>query len=74
MWKNILTRFQTPKTLIIDNELQFAKNPFRGWCQDKHIEQWFTLVAHPQENEQIEILNKTLVNGIKKCLGKPKHN
>ena len=47
VWKNIMTRFGTPKVLISDNGLQFAENPFREWCASKGISQQFTLVAHP---------------------------
>lgn len=32
VWKNILTRFGTPRVLISDNDLQFADNPFKDWC------------------------------------------
>ncbi|KAI3691521.1 hypothetical protein L2E82_49884 [Cichorium intybus] len=72
MWKNILTRFGTPRVLISDNGLQFAENPFRGWCEERNIRQQFTSVAHPQENGQTEVTNRTIVNVIKKRLGKAK--
>lgn len=38
MWKNIITRFGTPKVLISDNGLQFAENPFRKYCAERGIE------------------------------------
>lgn len=47
LWKNILTRFGTPRVLIRDNGPLFTKNPFRSWCTDKGIEQRFTSAAHP---------------------------
>ncbi|KAI3739893.1 hypothetical protein L2E82_30305 [Cichorium intybus] len=74
MWTNILTRFGTPRVLISDNGLQFAENPFRGWCEERQIRQQFTSVAHPQANGQTEVTNHTMVNGIKKRLGKAKGN
>ena len=74
VWKNIMTRFGTPKVLISDNGLQFAENPFRDWCTAKGISQRFTSVAHPQANGQTEVSNRTIVNGIKKRLGKAKGN
>ncbi|KAI3503882.1 hypothetical protein L1887_32347 [Cichorium endivia] len=74
MWKHILTRFGTPRILISDNGLQFAENPFRGWCEERQIRQQFTSVAHPQANGQTEVTNRTMVNGIKKRLGKAKGN
>lgn len=74
MWKNIVTRFGIPKILISDNRLQFAENLFRDWCTDKGIKQRFTSVAYPQANGQTEVSNRTLVNQIKKRLGKEKGN
>ena len=74
VWKNIMTRFGTPKVLISDNGLQFAENPFREWCTAKGISQRFTSVAHPHANGQTEVSNRTIVNGIKKRLGKAKGN
>ncbi|XP_023746717.1 uncharacterized protein LOC111894856 [Lactuca sativa] len=74
VWKNIMTRFGTHKVLISDNGLQFAENPFREWCTAKGISQRFTPVAHPQANGQTEVSNRTIVNGIKKRLGKEKGN
>lgn len=74
MWKNIVNRFGIPKVLVSDNGLQFVENPFREWCADKGIKKQFTSVAHPQANGQMEVSNRTLVNGIKKRLGKAKGN
>lgn len=74
VWKNILTRFRMPKTLVSDNELQFTENPFRYWCTSKGITQRFTSVAHPQTNGQTEVSNQTFINGIKKQPGKAKGN
>ncbi|XP_023768988.1 uncharacterized protein LOC111917544 [Lactuca sativa] len=74
VWKNIMTRFVTPKVLIGNNGLQFVENPFREWCTAKGISQRFTSVAHPQANGQTEVSNRTIVNGIKKRLGKAKGN
>lgn len=74
MWKNIIARFGIPKVLISDNGLQFVEHSFRAWCVEKGIEQRFMSVAHPQANGQTEVSNRTLGNGIKKQLGKPKGN
>ena len=74
VWKNIMTRFGTPKILISDNSLQFDENSFRDWCTAKGISQRFTSMAHPQVNGQTKVSNRTIVNGIKKRLGKAKGN
>ena len=34
IWKNIITRFGTPRTLISDNGLQFDSKTFRKYCCD----------------------------------------
>lgn len=67
-----MARFGTPRVLVSDNGLQFAENPFWSWCVEKGIEQLFTSVVHPLDNGQSEVSSRTLVNGIKKCLGKAK--
>lgn len=72
MWKNILTCSGMPRTLVIDNDLQFSVNPFRQWCEEYIIQQRFTSVAHPHANGKTEVSNRTLVVGIKKRLGKKK--
>lgn len=41
-WKNIMSRFDTPKILVSDNGLQFVENPFRECCASIGICQRFT--------------------------------
>lgn len=72
MWKNILTRFGNPRVLIRENGTQFEGNPIKEWCEEKRIHRYFTFVAHPQANGQTDILNKVIVNGLKKCLTRSK--
>lgn len=74
VWKNILTRFKTSKTLANDSGLQFAENPFWQWHEEHNIQQRFTSVAHPQANGRTEVPNGTLITKIKKRLGKKKGN
>lgn len=68
--KNIVTRFRIPKVLITGNGLQFSENPFRICYIERGLEQHFTLVAYPQANGQTKMSNRTLVNRIKKRIGK----
>ncbi|GJR53529.1 reverse transcriptase domain-containing protein [Tanacetum coccineum] len=72
VWKNIVCRFGNPGIIISDKGKQFAENPFRDWCQELHIQQKFTLVAHPQANAQTEVTNRTLLQGLKTRLGNTK--
>ena len=32
IWRNIVTRFRVPRTLILDNGLQFDSKTFRRYC------------------------------------------
>ena len=73
-FKNIICRFGIPNTIISDNGKQFADNPFKDWCVKQGIKQNFTSVAHPQANGQVEVTNRTIVDGLKKRLGKSKGN
>lgn len=45
---NICCRFGLPRTIISDNGTQFNSAKIRAWCEDMHIEQRFTSVAHPE--------------------------
>ena len=37
VWKNIITRFRIPHTLILDNSFQFDSKTFRRYCCDLEI-------------------------------------
>ena len=51
--------------LIIDNGCQFAGAKFVEFCEDLSIFHHFTSVAHLQANDEAEVINKTLLQGIK---------
>ena len=72
IWKNILTRFRVPHTLISDNGLQFDSKAFRQYCFNLGIKNRYSTPAYPQENGQTEAINKVIVNGLKKRLDKVK--
>lgn len=67
-WKNIVTWFGVPKTLISDNGLQFDSKAFRIYCSDLRIKNRYSMPANPQSNGQAEATNKTIINGLKKKL------
>ncbi|XP_076926104.1 uncharacterized protein LOC143589146 [Bidens hawaiensis] len=50
--------------------MAIADNPFKKWCEDLHIKQVLASVAHPQTNGQVETIYRSIVEGIKVCLGK----
>ena len=68
VWKNIVTRFGIPHTLILDNRLQFDNKAFRRYCCDMNITNMYSTPAYPQENGQAKAVNKVIVNGLKKWL------
>ena len=68
VWKNIITRFGVPCTLISDNGLQFNSKSFKRYCCDLGITNRYSTPAYPQENGQVETVNKVIVNRLKKML------
>ena len=74
MWKNIVTRFGVPNTLISDNGMQFDSRAFRDFCQDLGIMNRYSTSAYPQSNGQAKAVNKTILNGLKKRLDGAKGN
>ena len=68
MWKNIVTYFGIPHTLISNNGLQFDSKAFRKYCCHLGIKNRYSTPAYPQGNGQAEAVNKVIVNGLKKRL------
>ena len=68
IWRNIVTRFGVPRTLISDNRLQFDSKAFRRYCCELGIANRYSTSAYPQGNGQAEAVNKVIVNGLKKRL------
>ena len=72
VWKNIVTRFGIPYTLISDNGLQFDRKAFRRYCCDLGITNKYFTSAYLKENGQAEAVNKVIVSGLKKRLDNAK--
>ena len=68
VWKNIVTRFGVPHTLILENGLQFNSETVMRYCCDLGITNRFSTPYLPLGNGQAEAANKVIVNGIKKRL------
>ena len=66
VWKNIVTRFGIPHTLILSNGLQFDSKVFRRYYCDLGIKNRYFTLAFPQGNGQAEAVNKVIVGRIKK--------
>ena len=68
VWKNIVTQFGVPHTLISDNGLQFDSKSFRSYCRELGITNRHSTPTYPQGNGQAKVVNKVIVNGLKKRL------
>ena len=68
VWRNIVTQFGVPQTLILDNGLQFDNKAFKRYCCKLGITNRCSTPAYPRGNEQVEAVNKVIVNGLKKRL------
>ena len=71
-WKNIVTQFGSPHTVILDNGLQFDNKAFRRYCFKFGIRNRYSTLAYPQVNGHAKAINKVIVNGLKKRLDKAK--
>ena len=61
VWRNIVTRFGVPHTLILDNGLQFDSKALRRYCGELGITNIFSTPVG-----QAEAINKTIVPRLKK--------
>ena len=68
VWKNIVTRFGVPDSLIFDNGLQFDSKAFCAFCGDLGIKNRYPTPVYSQSNGQAEATNKAIVNELKKRL------
>ncbi|KAK3000492.1 hypothetical protein RJ639_022531 [Escallonia herrerae] len=69
---NAVCCFGVPKVLITDNGKQFDNSNFRSFCEGLSIDLRFTSVAHLQSNGQIENMNHSILQGLKRKLGDAK--
>ena len=68
VWRNIVTRFGVPESLVLNNGLQFDSRAFREYCSNLGIVNRYSTPAYPQSNSQAEASNKAIVNGLKRRL------
>ena len=71
-WKNIVTHFRIPHSLISDNGLQFDSKSFRRYCCELGITNMYSTPTYPQRNGQAEAINKVIVSRHKKMLDNAK--
>ena len=68
VWKSIVTRFGVPHALISNNGLQFDSKMFINYCGKLGITNRYSTPAYPQGNGQAKVVNKFILNGLKKRL------
>ena len=72
VWKSIICRFDLSWTIIIDNRWRFDNLKFTGFYDGLDISHRLTSVAHSQSNDEAEVTNRTLLQGLKARLGQTK--
>ncbi|VFQ63990.1 unnamed protein product [Cuscuta campestris] len=65
---NILCRFGVPRQIISNNGTQFEEAEFQEFLKTWGIQHTKVSVAYPQANRQVENINRTIIDGIKKKL------
>ncbi|KAL0312779.1 UNVERIFIED_CONTAM: hypothetical protein Sradi_5677200 [Sesamum radiatum] len=70
--KNIVCRFDIPRTLVSNNGTQFSGKKLKEWCEGLAIKQFFSSVSNPQVNGQTEVTNRTILQYLKTRLGSAK--
>lgn len=51
VWRNIVTRFELPESLVSDNRLQFDSRAFYEFCSSLGITNRYSTPAYPQSND-----------------------
>ncbi|KAL5582066.1 hypothetical protein UlMin_014508 [Ulmus minor] len=72
IWKNIVCRFGVPRELVSDHGTQFENKKLQSICDRLGIKKVFSSPAHPKSNGQVEAVNKTIKQTLKKKLEKSK--
>ncbi|XP_020236489.1 uncharacterized protein LOC109816038 [Cajanus cajan] len=72
LWRNIITRFGVPHTLVTDNGLQFTDRKLNEFLIGLGVQHRVTSVEHPQTNGQAESANKVILAELKKRLREAK--
>ena len=47
MWRNIVTKFRVPKSLVSDNGLQFDSKAFHKFCSNLGIKNRYSTLVYP---------------------------
>ena len=72
VWKNIICCFGIPNNIVSYHGTQFDCAIFNKFCDNFGILKTFSAPAHPQSNSQVEVVNKTIKQTLKKKFSKLK--
>ena len=64
--KNIVCRFDIPRSIVSDKGPQFDSRVYRDFCQELKIRNLYSTPWYPQSNGQAEASNKTLLTALRK--------
>ncbi|XP_061350245.1 uncharacterized protein LOC133295424 [Gastrolobium bilobum] len=67
-YRQIISRFGVPHTIITDNGTQFVDRKFNQVLQDLHVKHRYKSVEHPQTNGLAEAVNRVLKRGLERRL------
>jgi hypothetical protein len=67
-WQNIICRFGVPRELTVDNGKQFDCYTFIEYWKSLGTHAKFSSVYHQQSNGAVEMANRLIFSGIKKCM------
>ena len=65
VWRSIICRFGTPRSLVSDNGKQIDNSKFRDFCAELVIKNYYSSQTHPQSNGQAEVTIRTLKAALK---------
>lgn len=66
LMESIIFRFGIPRIIVTDNGTQFVGETFTNALAQLKIKHIKSSVAYPQANRQVEVYNRTILQGLKK--------
>lgn len=68
----VIYRYELPQTIITNNDRQFDNQAFRDFYTELHIRHYFISIDHPQSNQEVEVMNSTILQGLRAKLDESK--
>jgi hypothetical protein len=72
LWTSVIYRFGISHAFVTDNGKQFDCGPFRKWCAELRIRNYYSTLIHPPANGQVEATIKTLLKTLNNKLDRNK--